>query len=102
MSQLTSELRKEVKIEIYKKIIMSSKLFNGIFSENFIKDLCSIIKEKSYLPEQKIINQGEKIDSLQFLIKGEVEFYVQMNPKKDQVLKKITKHSTINEKAFFT
>lgn len=50
MQQLTEDLRKDVKIDFYKKYLMNSPLIFKTFSEEFLNKLCLIMHERLLIP----------------------------------------------------
>jgi hypothetical protein len=49
-TNLTTDLENEIKIEIYKKIILSCGFFIHNFSDKFITELCKIFEEITCAP----------------------------------------------------
>ncbi len=65
---ITNDLENEIKIEIYKKIIMSCGFFNSNFSDKFITELCKIFEEKTCAPTEIIFKKGQHKTSLFFVV----------------------------------
>ena len=53
INSLSSNLRKELKIEAYYKYLKKIPCLN-IFSEEFLKNLCPLLKEETFAPEEFI------------------------------------------------
>ena len=53
INSLSSNLRKELKIEAYYKYLKKMPCFK-IFSEEFLKSLCPLLKEETFAPEEYI------------------------------------------------
>lgn len=79
MEHLSGTLIREVKIDFYKGLFDQSKLFRQNFSEDFISNLCVLVKEQSFVPEEVIFQEGQQVDKVYFIIKGQVEAYVRNN-----------------------
>lgn len=50
MQQLTEDLRKDVKVDFYKKYLMNSPLIFKTFSEEFLNKMCLIMHERLLIP----------------------------------------------------
>lgn len=59
MSNLGKNLKEEVLIDIYKKILMKSHLLRDNFSEETIHKLCVRVKEKKIVPDEKVFSRGD-------------------------------------------
>ena len=53
INSLSSNLRKELKIEAYYKYLKKIPIFKS-FSEEFLKNLCPLLKEETFAPEEFI------------------------------------------------
>ena len=53
ISSLSSNLRKELKIEAYYKYLNNIPCMQS-FSEEFLKNLCPLLKEETFAPEEFI------------------------------------------------
>jgi CRP-like cAMP-binding protein len=69
---MTKHLKEEVLIDIYKRVLKKSKFLRENFTEQTINKLCTRIKEKKFVPEEVIIQQGEVASKLIFLLSGSI------------------------------
>jgi len=53
---LTKNLKEEVLVDIYKKILKRSRFLRENFSDQTINKLCLYVKEKKFAPEEKIFD----------------------------------------------
>ncbi|CAD8064276.1 unnamed protein product [Paramecium sonneborni] len=98
MIHLSGNLNKEVKIDFYKNLLQNSKLIRQNFSQQFIEKLCILVKEQTFVPEEIISIQGQKVDRIYFILKGEVEAYISNN----KIIKVYPKNQAIDEKSFIS
>ncbi|CAK77349.1 unnamed protein product (macronuclear) [Paramecium tetraurelia] len=96
MYHLSGSLNKEVKIDFYKNLLCASKLIRQNFSAQFIEKLCILVKEQSFVPEEIISVEGQKVDKIYFILKGEVEAYISNN----KTIKIYSRNQAIDEKSF--
>ncbi|KAL4507295.1 hypothetical protein ABPG72_002088 [Tetrahymena utriculariae] len=100
-TQLCKSLRKEVFREMYIQILKGCKAFNLNFSEQFLLNLAPYLKEKKFSPEEIIYEQDNPNLNLYFLVKGEVQLYLDMSGKKRQI-KILQKSDVFGEQPFFS
>ncbi|CAD8067514.1 unnamed protein product [Paramecium primaurelia] len=98
MYHLSGSLNKEVKIDFYKNMLCTSKLIRQNFSAQFIEKLCILVKEQSFVPEEIISVEGQKVDKIYFILKGEVEAYISNN----KTIKIYQRNQAIDEKSFIS
>ncbi|CAD8158570.1 unnamed protein product [Paramecium pentaurelia] len=98
MYHLSGSLNKEVKIDFYKNMLCASKLIRQNFSAQFIEKLCILVKEQSFVPEEIISVEGQKVDKIYFILKGEVEAYISNN----KTIKIYQRNQAIDEKSFIS
>ena len=73
---LAPSLKEEVLKDIYGQVIRRKKLFNLIFSSEFIDELALNMKEKIYGPEEIIYKEVEPGDKIYFITRGKVEMFL--------------------------
>jgi len=73
---LPPSIKEEVQKDIYGQIIRSKKFFRLILSDNIIDELALKMKERTIGPEEIIYKEGELGDKIYFILKGEVEIYL--------------------------
>ncbi|EGR33240.1 hypothetical protein IMG5_058280, partial [Ichthyophthirius multifiliis] len=90
LDNLNSTLKKEVQKEIYYKILLQQKFFKLNFTDDFIKELATHIKQKNLMPEEVVFDFENINQNLYFIIKGQIQIYVDSNnsPKLVQVFEK--------------
>ncbi|CAD8060336.1 unnamed protein product [Paramecium sonneborni] len=98
MEHLSGTLIREVKIDFYKSLFFQSKLFRQNFSDEFISNLCLLVKEQSFVPEEIIFQEGQQVDRMYFILKGEVEANVRHN----KLVKIYKRRQAIDEKGFIS
>ncbi|CAD8074933.1 unnamed protein product [Paramecium sonneborni] len=98
MTHLSGTLNREVKIDFYKNLLQTSKLFRQNFSPQFIEKLCILVKEQSFVPEEIISIEGQKVDKIYFILKGEVEAYISNN----KTIKIYSRSQALDEKSFIS
>ncbi|CAD8147118.1 unnamed protein product [Paramecium pentaurelia] len=98
MEHLSGTLIREVKIDFYKSLFFQSKLFRQNFSDEFISNLCLLVKEQSFVPEEVIFQEGQQVDRMYFILKGEVEANVRHN----KLVKIYKRRQAIDEKGFIS
>ncbi|CAD8150118.1 unnamed protein product [Paramecium pentaurelia] len=69
LNQLEPSLKNELKIDIYKKYIMKSKLFKSTFSPEFLDSLCQLVQERQYTPDEQICAADTEVEELCFVLK---------------------------------
>ncbi|CAD8070386.1 unnamed protein product [Paramecium sonneborni] len=98
MIHLSGTLNREVKIDFYKNMLYTSKLFRQNFSPQFIEKLCILVREQSFVPEEIISIEGQKVDKIYFILKGEVEAYISNN----KTIKIYSRSQALDEKSFIS
>ncbi|CAK84807.1 unnamed protein product (macronuclear) [Paramecium tetraurelia] len=79
LNSLEPSLKNELKIDIYKKYIMKSKLFKSTFSLEFLDLLCQLFQERQYTPDEQICAADTEVEELCFVLKGEISLSIQLN-----------------------
>ncbi|EAR83299.2 cyclic nucleotide-binding domain protein (macronuclear) [Tetrahymena thermophila SB210] len=100
-TQLCKSLRKEVFREMYIQILKGCKAFNLNYSEQFLLNLAPLLKEKKFSPEEIIYEQDNPNLNLYFIVKGEVQLFLDMGGKKRQI-KILSKNDVFGEQPFFS
>ncbi|KAL4460254.1 hypothetical protein ABPG74_000005 [Tetrahymena malaccensis] len=100
-TQLCKSLRKEVFREMYIQVLKGCKAFNLNFSEPFLLNLAPFLKEKKFSPEEIIYEQDNPNQNLYFIMKGEVQLFLDMSGKKRQI-KILQKNDVFGEQPFFS
>ena len=73
LQNLAGSLKIEVLKDIYGRILHNKKIFRLNFNKEFIDNLSLLIKEKTFGPEEVIININEATHQLYFIMKGEID-----------------------------
>lgn len=68
MKNLTGQLKNEVLIDVYGRILKSKKMFALNFSDSFLNQLALKMTEKKFGPEDIIYKEKEIIDALYFVL----------------------------------
>lgn len=97
LSGLSPSLRKRVIINIFRDAILENKIFKG--QEDVMSMLCDNLTIRLFLPEDKILIQGEEADSLFFIANGEADVYVTDEHKSDNLTATLTMGSYFGEVA---
>ncbi|KRX03799.1 Cyclic nucleotide-binding protein [Pseudocohnilembus persalinus] len=72
--QIDPLIQKEFQVEYYGRIIKKTTAFSFSFSQSSINDLSLVAKEQIYTAGDILFNQGQQIDNLYILMKGDLEF----------------------------
>ncbi|KAL4462758.1 hypothetical protein ABPG72_015013 [Tetrahymena utriculariae] len=102
---LSTSLKNELASEMYIKILNDQKVFRLNFSQNFIADLSLKMKEKRLGPEELIFQERDYLDRLYFLIKGQVELFVNVRDSDNNLTTSVnilSKGRLLGQAAFFT
>ena len=92
INNLTSELKNEVQMEIYYKILLNQKTFQQFkFSDGFVKKLALKVKEKR-LTADVLFRQEDVVDRIYILMSGTAHYFIS---KKDNVTRE--KYLVIND-----
>lgn len=59
MEILTNDLKRSVKIDLYKKFLINCKILSDNLSEQFLEDLCSKVKSYKCSPGEVIFRSGD-------------------------------------------
>ncbi|EAR83914.2 cation channel family protein (macronuclear) [Tetrahymena thermophila SB210] len=98
-------LKNELASEMYIKILNDQKVFRLNFSQGFIADLSLKMKEKRLGPEELIFQERDYLDRLYFLIKGQVELFVNVRDSNNNLTTSVnilSKGRLLGQAAFFT
>ncbi|KAM3132822.1 hypothetical protein pb186bvf_015127 [Paramecium bursaria] len=112
MNKLSPSLKRELNIDIYQKYLLNSKLFKVTFSKEFIEQVCQLMQERQYTPEENIFVSHQILNEIYFIIKGEVSLSIESG-KNDKIIfldsqvnkesiKTIKKNGVIGERFFIT
>ncbi|KAL4435261.1 hypothetical protein ABPG74_017353 [Tetrahymena malaccensis] len=105
LKELTSSLKHEIAVDIYGKILNQKKIFFLNFSQPFLMDLAPKLKEKRLGPEEIIYNEGETQSRIYFVMKGNVNLYINIKRSSRQpytILKTVSKNGVFGELGFFS
>ncbi|CAD8051638.1 unnamed protein product [Paramecium primaurelia] len=105
MQQLTEDLRKEVKIDFYKRYLMKQPLIFKTFSEEFINKICLIMHERLLIPEERFLFKGDQVNDLSFIIEGYADIIIEFNKNKQNKLsqiRRLNQSQSIAMNYFFT
>ncbi|CAD8205669.1 unnamed protein product [Paramecium pentaurelia] len=104
IEKLDPTLKTELKIDIYRKFISNSKLISTTFSDLMLNEICQLVKEKQYMPDEFIVISDQEINELYFVLEGEVSLIIELNKQKNKVsqLSLIKKNEVLGEKYFLT
>ncbi|CAD8132259.1 unnamed protein product [Paramecium octaurelia] len=104
LNSLEPSLKNELKIDIYKKYIMKSKLFKSTFSPEFLDSLCQLFQERQYTPDEQICAADTEVEELCFVLKGEISLSIQLNNQsgKTHQISLLKKNHILGERFFIT
>ncbi|CAD8055219.1 unnamed protein product [Paramecium sonneborni] len=104
LNSLEPSLKNELKIDIYKKYIMKSKLFKSTFSAEFLDCLCQLVQERQYTPDEQICAADSYVEELCFILKGEISLQIQLNNQsgKSHQISLLKKNHILGERFFIT
>ena len=74
---LSNNLRDEIWIDSYSKLIKDILIFKNNFTPEFIKNLSTIIEEKNFAPGEIILNPKSEARGIFIIIKGEIKSFVE-------------------------
>lgn len=57
-------------VDFYKKTLKNSKLLREFISEDCLNELCLIVKEQKFQPDDAIFKAGDLISRLYFILDG--------------------------------
>lgn len=63
-------------IENYLPILLHNKPIEKNFSKAFLKDLCCLMKERKFVPNEYLFKENDKSEDLYFLIRGDIRIKV--------------------------
>lgn len=105
LKKLSDSLKEEVLIEAYGEIIRNIKFLSFNFSEESLRKIVPILKERKYSPGDIIIQDDQNKDcDLHIVTKGSVELFVNGDNNKNSYtkLKIVEKGEVFGELAFIT
>ncbi|CAD8137995.1 unnamed protein product [Paramecium octaurelia] len=104
LDSLEPSLKNELKIDLYKKYIMKSKLFKSTFSPDFLDSLCQLVQERQYTPDEQICATDTEVEELCFVLKGEISLQIQLNNQfgKTHQVSLLKKNHILGERFFIT
>ncbi|CAD8162285.1 unnamed protein product [Paramecium octaurelia] len=104
IEKLDPTLKTDLKIDIYRKFISNSKLISATFSDLMLNEICQLVQEKQYMPDEFIVISDQEINELYFVLEGEISLIVELNKQKNKVsqLSLIKKNEVLGEKYFLT
>ncbi|CAD8057761.1 unnamed protein product [Paramecium sonneborni] len=104
LNSLEPSLKNELKIDIYKKYILKSKLFKSTFSADFLDSLCQLVQERQYTPDEQICAADCEVEDLCFILKGEISLQIQLNNQsgKTHQISLLKKNHILGERFFIT
>ncbi|CAD8195699.1 unnamed protein product [Paramecium pentaurelia] len=91
INNLNEQLKQEIMIDLYKKILIQSKFINDTFNEILINQLCQKVQQENFGPGDEIIdikNKSEK--KLIFVLNGQVDSYFHIQRTQKETLHSIT------------
>ncbi|CAD8185376.1 unnamed protein product [Paramecium octaurelia] len=95
LNNLNEQLKQEIMIDLYKKILIQSKFINDTFNETLINQLCQKVQQENFGPGDEIIDLKNKSEKkLIFVLNGQVDSYFHI-----QRTQKETSHS-VNQGKF--
>ncbi|CAD8106953.1 unnamed protein product [Paramecium primaurelia] len=103
LSHLPQTYVDDIKFQRYFHLLQKIPIFKCSFSENTLRQICSLIQEYTYVPNQIVLMQQTSNQQLFIILSGEV----QISQKKegssntDFKIKRIGKDSIFNNQAFF-
>ena len=77
LKKIPKILRDEIFKDFFGKILQNSKIFKFNFSELFLKELTSKMREVLYGPGEIIFQTGEKDHRIFYINKGSVELFLE-------------------------
>ncbi|KRX05690.1 Cyclic nucleotide-binding protein [Pseudocohnilembus persalinus] len=105
LNQLTGTLQRNVKYEIYGKILDKHKMFKLNFSQEFIKAMSLYMQEKRFPPNTLVFDINQFHDTLYFVMDGQIKLNFRAKQgweKKNNYLRKMSNGQVFNEIGFFT
>ncbi|KAM3138944.1 hypothetical protein pb186bvf_008957 [Paramecium bursaria] len=107
LKRLNEDLKSEVLIDIYQKVLLKSQIIKKYFkSEQFISNLCQKVQTENFIPGDYIIKIGDFSDKLFFILEGELVSYSKSidikGAKEQKQLKKYVKGGVLGEQEFIT
>ncbi|CAD8127581.1 unnamed protein product [Paramecium sonneborni] len=94
----------DFKYQRYKKLLWSIPIFKTSFSESTLREICSLVQEQSYNPNQRILVQETSNQQLYLILSGEVKISQRREggqEGREFKLKVLNKGEMFNNKAFF-
>ncbi|EAS00808.3 cyclic nucleotide-binding domain protein (macronuclear) [Tetrahymena thermophila SB210] len=78
---IPKQIKQEVQIDIYGKILKKIQLFQFNFSEEAINNLALKVTESSFTAGEFLFRQGEQSEKMYILMQGKVELQIEMKSK---------------------
>ncbi|KAL4485760.1 hypothetical protein ABPG72_012300 [Tetrahymena utriculariae] len=86
LQTLSFNLQCQYKIDVFGKFIKNQQIFNSVFSEEFLQEICLTVVEKSFMPEEIIFTKGSEPSQLYLILNGEIELnMIEMQGKQDNL-----------------
>ncbi|CAD8182037.1 unnamed protein product [Paramecium octaurelia] len=103
LSQLPQTFVDEVKSQRYLHLLQNMPIFKSSFSENTLKQICSLIQEYTYIPNQVVLMQQTSNQHLFMILSGSVQISQRKEGSSNQdfKIKVLGKNSFFNNQAFF-
>lgn len=102
LNKLRGNLKLEVLTEIYTSVLKNLKLFSLNFSREFISELSIHMKERRLGPEEIIFQQGQLLNELCIILKGNVQHQVVMQNKQIRTVKSYLSGDAIGVISYFS
>ncbi len=105
IGKLSDSLKEELLLEANSSILRNLKMFSFNFSEDFLRNTISLLKEVRFTPGDIIFKKGDNDNKSIYIIrKGKVEIFLETNKinAPDTVLKSLQKGETFGEISFFS
>lgn len=101
MEQLSTDLKRQVKIDIYKRILNKSTVLQSTFSQEFLNSLCLHVRARKFTPGEVIFQQNSLLNQLYFIVSGDVQVHVDL-PNMVSNLRKYTVGYVLGLRNFLT
>ncbi|KAM3145988.1 hypothetical protein pb186bvf_001966 [Paramecium bursaria] len=101
MDQLSDDIKREVKIDIYQRVIDNCSIIKDNFSKEVIQSLCLSMHTKKFAPGEQVLKQNQIVDQLLFVLSGDMMCYIQLE-KKQMPLRIYNKGYIVGLKQYLT
>ncbi|CAD8108449.1 unnamed protein product [Paramecium sonneborni] len=103
LSQLPQSYVDDVKFQRYSHLLQKIPIFKSSFSQSTMRQICSLIEEYTYIPNQIVLMQQTSNQQLFIILSGEVQITQRKEGSSipDFKIKIIGKDSIFNSQAFF-